>query len=33
MLEAIEIHVRGMEEDGLPVPEPLATASYLTVAV
>jgi predicted RNase H-like HicB family nuclease len=33
MLEAIEMHVRGMEEDGLPVPEPTTTASYVTVAV
>ena len=33
MLEAIEMHVRGIEEDGLPVPEPTTTASYVTVAV
>ena len=33
MLGAIEMHVRGIEEDGLPVPEPLTTASYVTVAV
>jgi predicted RNase H-like HicB family nuclease len=33
MLEAIEMHVRGMEEDGLAVPEPITTASYVTVAV
>jgi predicted RNase H-like HicB family nuclease len=33
MLEAIEMHLHGMEEDGLPVPEPTTTASYLTVAV
>lgn len=33
MLKAIEMHLRGMEEDGLAVPEPITTASYLTVAV
>ncbi|TMC08375.1 MAG: type II toxin-antitoxin system HicB family antitoxin [Chloroflexi bacterium] len=33
MLGAIEMHVRGMEEDGIPVPEPNTTASYVTVAV
>ena len=33
MLEAIEVHVRGLEEDGLQVPEPTTTASYVTVAV
>lgn len=33
MLDAIEMHVRGMEEDGLAVPEPTTTASYVTVAV
>ena len=33
MLEAIEMHVRGMDEDGLAVPEPITTASYVTVAV
>ena len=33
MLEAIEMHVRGMEQDGLAVPEPITTASYVTVAV
>lgn len=30
---AMEMHVRGMEEDGLPVPEPTSTASYIPVAV
>jgi len=33
MREAIELHVRGLEEDGLPVPEPTSTASYVSVAV
>ncbi len=30
---AMEMHVRGMEEDGLQVPEPTSTASYIPVAV
>jgi predicted RNase H-like HicB family nuclease len=33
MLEAMEMHIRGIEEDGLPVPEPTATASYISIAV
>jgi predicted RNase H-like HicB family nuclease len=33
MREAVELHVRGLEEDGLPVPEPTSTASYVSVAV
>ena len=33
MREAIELHVRGLEEDGLPIPEPTSTASYVSVAV
>jgi len=33
MREAIEVHVRGLEQDGLPVPEPTTTASYVSVAV
>jgi predicted RNase H-like HicB family nuclease len=33
MREAIELHLRGLEEDGLPVPEPTSTASYVSVAV
>jgi predicted RNase H-like HicB family nuclease len=33
MSGAIEMHVRGMEEDGLAAPEPITTASYVTVAV
>lgn len=33
MHEAMEMHIRGMEEDGLPVPEPTTTASYISIAV
>ncbi|WP_425515755.1 type II toxin-antitoxin system HicB family antitoxin [Methanofollis formosanus] len=31
MQVAIEMHVRGLIEDGLPVPEPQSFASYVTV--
>jgi predicted RNase H-like HicB family nuclease len=31
MHEAIELHVRGLREDGLPIPEPNAIAEYMTV--
>jgi predicted RNase H-like HicB family nuclease len=30
--EAIEIHVQGMSEDGLPVPEPSSIVDYLEVS-
>jgi len=30
--EAIEIHLRGMREDGLPVPEPSSQVEYIEVA-
>ena len=30
--EAIEIHVRGMREDGLPIPEPSSRVEYVEVA-
>jgi predicted RNase H-like HicB family nuclease len=33
MREAIELHARGLEEDGLPVPEPTTTAHYVSVPV
>jgi predicted RNase H-like HicB family nuclease len=33
MHEAMEMHVRGIEQDGLPVPEPTSTASYISIAV
>ena len=33
MREAIEMHVRGLEEDGLPVPEPMSRAGYVSVAI
>lgn len=33
MREAVALHVRGMEEDGTPIPQPTSTASYVSVAV
>ncbi|MCP9493175.1 MAG: type II toxin-antitoxin system HicB family antitoxin [Pyrinomonadaceae bacterium MAG19_C2-C3] len=30
--EAIEIHLRGMREDGLPIPEPSSRVEYVVVA-
>ena len=32
MREAIDLHIRGLKEDRLPVPEPSATAAYVEVA-
>lgn len=29
--EAIELHLRGMQEDGLPIPEPLSRVEYVEV--
>jgi predicted RNase H-like HicB family nuclease len=29
--EAINLHIRGLVEDGLPVPDPGSTARYVTV--
>ena len=29
--EAIEVHVRGMREDGLPVPEPSSVVDYVEI--
>ena len=31
MREAIDLHIRGLLEDGLPIPEPLTSAEYLAV--
>jgi predicted RNase H-like HicB family nuclease len=31
MREAIDLHIRGLREDGLPVPEPCTSAEYLAV--
>jgi len=31
MKTAIEMHIRGLIEDGLPVPEPESVAEYITV--
>ncbi len=30
--EAIEIHLRGMREDGLPIPEPSSEVEYVEIA-
>lgn len=30
--EAIEIHLRGMREDGLPIPEPSSQVQYVDIA-
>lgn len=30
--EAIEFHLEGMREDGLPIPEPSSTVNYVDVA-
>lgn len=30
--EAIELHLEGMEEDGLPIPEPTCQVEYVEVA-
>ncbi len=30
--EAIEFHIRGLREDGLPVPEPKSQVDYVVVA-
>jgi predicted RNase H-like HicB family nuclease len=30
--EAIEFHIEGMREDGLPIPEPASTVEYVDVA-
>ncbi|HVC97666.1 MAG TPA: type II toxin-antitoxin system HicB family antitoxin [Pirellulales bacterium] len=31
--QAIEVHVRGLREDGLPVPEPSSVVDYLEIPV
>lgn len=31
MQKAIEMHLRGMKEDGLPIPKPAATAEFVTI--
>jgi predicted RNase H-like HicB family nuclease len=30
--EAIEFHIRGLREDGLPIPEPWSKVNYIDVA-
>ena len=32
MTEAIELHLRGMREDGLPIPQPTSLADYVEAA-
>jgi predicted RNase H-like HicB family nuclease len=32
MSEAIELHLRGRREDGLPIPEPTSLAEYVAAA-
>ncbi|MDQ6799357.1 MAG: type II toxin-antitoxin system HicB family antitoxin [Acidobacteriota bacterium] len=32
MAEAIQLHIEGLKEDGLPIPSSTATAEYVTVA-
>ncbi|HEX8353093.1 MAG TPA: type II toxin-antitoxin system HicB family antitoxin [Pyrinomonadaceae bacterium] len=32
MGEAVELHLRGMREDGLPIPEPTSLADYVEAA-
>jgi predicted RNase H-like HicB family nuclease len=31
MHEAIEMHIKGLQEDSLPIPEPSASAAYVEV--
>lgn len=31
MREAIALHIKGLEEDGLPIPEPTSEAEYIAV--
>ena len=33
MEEALELHIGGLIEDGLPIPEPTSRAEYVSVAV
>jgi predicted RNase H-like HicB family nuclease len=30
--EAIDLHLRGMREDGLPIPEPSSSVDYIEIA-
>ena len=32
MHEAIDLHIQGLKDDDLPIPEPSATAAYVEVA-
>jgi predicted RNase H-like HicB family nuclease len=33
MHEAIEMHLRGLREDNIPIPEPHAVAEYVSIAI
>lgn len=33
MREAIELHLMGLREDGIPIPAPTTSAEYLAVAI
>ena len=33
MHEAIQMHLEGLKQDGLPIPEPESTADYVSVSV
>ena len=33
MREAIELHLRGLREDGMPIPAPTTSAEYLAVTI
>ena len=33
MQEAIQLHIRGLIEDGLPIPEPQSVAGYVMIEV
>ena len=32
LLKALELHFKGLKEDGLPIPEPLTQADYAIIA-
>jgi predicted RNase H-like HicB family nuclease len=33
MRQAVELHLKGMREDGLPIPPPSTSAEYVAVAI
>lgn len=32
MVEAMEMHIRGLREDGLPIPKPSSSSEYVAIA-